>query len=68
MKNYHLLTTEEINFLFKCINFRFGNGYSQNTGVGQLQAKLSILGEMAGELGHSSKEVDFDEHAVRRDK
>lgn len=42
-----MLTVEEIQRLLELISEKYGFGYSNEPGVGALQAKLSIMQEMA---------------------
>ena len=40
------LTLEEIKIILDAMSHKYGAGYSEEPGVGQLQAKLSILMEV----------------------
>lgn len=41
------LTTEEVRLILEALEKQYGRGYSSRPEIGRLQAKLSILGEMA---------------------
>lgn len=51
------MTVEELNFLMNLIRKEFGFGYSDIKAVGQLQAKLSIMAEVAKSAGRHSEEA-----------
>lgn len=41
------LTADEIYILLEALQHKYGQGYSKEENVGKLQAKLSIMGEVA---------------------
>lgn len=41
------LTAKEIQIILEALSEQFGSGYSDNKEVSALQAKLSIMGQMA---------------------
>lgn len=55
-------TISEIALILNALTHKYGFGYSDIPEVGQLQAKLSIMGEMAsqrdGAMSHESEELD----------
>lgn len=57
------LTVEELQFIMQLISDRFGRGYSDVPGVGRLQAKLSILAEVASNTGRHSDPIPLPEKA-----
>lgn len=60
------LTVEEIQFILELIRRKYGMGYSPVRAVGSLQAKLSILSEVAHEMGRHSDRIDVDETKPKR--
>lgn len=44
-----MLTTKEIYILLEALTHQHGRGYSDDPEIGHLQAKLSIMGEVASQ-------------------
>lgn len=42
-----MLTTEELRIIFEALEAKYGRGYSDDSTVARLQAKLSIMIEVA---------------------
>ena len=53
------LTVEQVAFLLQLIEREYGRGYSHDPAVGQLQAKLSIMAEMASQRNRHSDPINL---------
>ncbi len=58
-----MLTSKEIRMVLEALREKYGPGYSDEPGVGALQAKLSMMLEMA--VNQESKEKPSDENQTR---
>ena len=50
------LTSHQIQILLFALQHKYGQGYSKIPAVGNLQAKLSIMGQMQAKMGDTSHE------------